>query len=375
MERIGPKDLRVGEPLPWDVYDVQGKLLLRRGEVVQSERALERFFESGLFLQQEAFSVRAAAPPVEERPSALQPIMDARRLLGDVFARNPEQIDELPARVARLVELVRGACDANATVALASILLLQDTIYTVRHPIDVAIVTCVLGREMGLDDDAQASAIAAALTMNIGMYEVQEKVNAIAGPLNDKLMAMIRRHPQAGVERLAKLGVADERWLGWVRQHHEHNDGSGYPEGLVGEAIALPARIIGLADKYCATVSGRQYRGPQRPHTALRDLYLKQGQKIDITVAGTLIRVMGLYPPGTLVRLKTSEIGVVTGPGEGPDTPAVHAVIGRSGLALEVASHRKTHTAAQAIEDVLTIDKLSIPIRLTSIWGHHARVR
>lgn len=375
MDRIGPKDLHVGEPLPWDVYDGHGKLLLRRGEVVQSAKALERFIESGLFVQQETVAARHAAPPVEERPSALQPVIDARRLLGELHARHPEQIVELQPRMLRLVELVRSACEVNTTVALASILLMQDTNYTARHPVDVAILTCILGREMGLDDDARTSAVAAALTMNIGMVEVQEKVNAIAGPLNDKLTAMIHRHPQLGVERLEKLGVTDACWLACVRQHHENHDGTGYPDGLVGEAIALPARIIGLADRYCAMVSGRQYRGPQKPHTALRDLYIKEGQKIDVAVAGTMIRIMGLYPPGTLVRLKTGEIGVVTGPGEGPDTPAVHAVIGRSGLALEVASHRKTHTAAQAIEDVLTVDKLSIPIRFTSIWGHHARVR
>jgi hypothetical protein len=71
MDRIGPKDLRVGEPLPWDVYDDHGKLLLRRGEVVHSEKALERFIESGLYLQQEVFATRAAPSPVEERPSAL----------------------------------------------------------------------------------------------------------------------------------------------------------------------------------------------------------------------------------------------------------------------------------------------------------------
>jgi hypothetical protein len=81
--------------------------------------------------------------------------MDARRLLGDLYARHPEQIVDLQPRMMHLVELVRGACEVNATVALASILLLQDTIYTVRHPIDVAIVTCVFGREMGLDDDTR----------------------------------------------------------------------------------------------------------------------------------------------------------------------------------------------------------------------------
>jgi hypothetical protein len=61
----------------------------------------------------------------------------------------------------------------------------------------------------------------------------------------------------------------------------------------------------------------------------LRELYIKHGQTIDVAVAGTLIRVLGLYPIGTLVRFVTGEIGVVTGAGETPDTPEVHAVMTR----------------------------------------------
>ncbi|MEK7737727.1 MAG: metal-dependent phosphohydrolase, partial [Pseudomonadota bacterium] len=122
------------------------------------------------------------------------------------------------------------------------------------------------------------------------------------------------------------------------------------------------------------TVSGRNYRRPQKPKVALRDLFVQKGQKFDVVVASTLIRVLGIYPVGTLVRLKTSEIGVVTGPGQGPDSPAVHVIIGRSGMQLEVASHRKTHLQDFAIEEVLTIDKLSAPIRMTALWGKDARV-
>jgi hypothetical protein len=121
-------------------------------------------------------------------------------------------------------------------------------------------------------------------------------------------------------------------------------------------------------------ISGKSYRGPQKPNVALRDLYIKEGQTIDVIVAATMIRLVGIYPIGTLVRLKTGEIGVVTGHGEGPDTPAVHAVIARSGLALEVASYRKTHLPDFAIEDVLTIDRISIPIRMASLWGKDAKL-
>jgi hypothetical protein len=66
---------------------------------------------------------------------------------------------------------------------------------------------------------------------------------------------------------------------------------------------------------------------------------------------------------------------VVTGPGNSPDTPAVHAVLGRSGSPLEVASYRKTHLADTAIVDVMTSDKLAIPLRLSAIWGKRAMLK
>jgi HD-GYP domain-containing protein (c-di-GMP phosphodiesterase class II) len=211
--------------------------------------------------------------------------------------------------------------------------------------------------------------------MNFGMYEVQEKVHAIHGPLNDKLMTMIRSHPGIGADRLEKLGINRSPWLTMVRQHHEHHDGSGYPASLAGESITLGARIIGLADRYSAMVSARGYRGPQKPNAALRELYVKHGQTIDVAVAGTLIRILGLYPVGTLVRLITGEVGVVTGVGETPDTPEVHAIVTKSGAMLDVASHRKTHLPKFAIEEVITLDKLTTPVRMLAIWGKDAAVR
>lgn len=374
-QRVGGKELSVGQPVPWNVYDDSGILLLRRGEIVQSERTLERFIEAGLYVKEEEYLSRPVVAPVAEEPSALQPVADARRLMALLYDKVPDQIEGLPHRIATAADAVQAACDVDATIALAAILLLQEGEYSARHPVDVAVLSCVLAREMKLPPEQVRAVVCAALTMNIGMYEVQEKVNAIGGQLNDKLMGLIRRHPKLGAERLRQLGIDDPVWLRIVAQHHEHSDGSGYPDGLAGEAIDLGARILVLADKYCAMVCARKYRNAARPNVALRDLYIKQGQKIDVTVAGTMIRVVGIYPPGTLVRLKSQEIGVVTGPGNGPDTPAVHAVIGRSGTALEVASYRKTHLEATAIEDVLTVDKLAVPLRLSSIWGKKARLR
>lgn len=373
-QRINLHELKVGQPLPWDAYDEQGVLLLRRGEVVPNQKAIDRLIESGLFAHKEELDPREQGAVLEGKPSALQYIMDARRIVASTFNQTPGGIDDFAGRMERLNQLVRSACDAHSAVSQTSILLMQDVAYTVRHPINVAVLAYILAKEMALDEAARCTIVAAALTMNLGMHEVQEKIDTICGPLSEKLMSMIRKHPILGVERLGQFGITDEKWLTMVRQHHENNDGSGYPDGLSGDAIDIGAKIIGLADRYCAMVSTHGYRAPHKPHTALRDLYIKQGQKIDIIVASNMIRLVGIYPVGTLVRLKTSEIGVVTGPGNGPDTPAVHAVIGRSGAQLEVASYRKTHLADFAIEDVLTVDKLSIPIRLSSIWGKDAKL-
>ena len=341
---------------------------------MQTQKGLERLIEEGLFLQGDDAGKRDEPAVVHEKPSALQYLMDARRMLANIFEQKPENIQDFPARMEKLVQLVCSACDTHTAVCLSTIPLVHDMAYTVKHPIDVAILAKVIAKELALDEATQRATVGAALTMNIGMIEVQEKINSINGPLSEKLMSMIKMHPTLGAERLAKAGIMDDKLLTLIRQHHENNDGTGYPSGLAGDAIEMGARNIGVADKFCAMVSTRSYRGAQKPNSALSDLYIKLGPKIDVIVAGTLIRVVGVYPIGTLVRLKSTEIGVVIGPGEGPDTPAVNAIIGRSGTALEIGSYRKTHLPEFAIEDVLTIDKVSIPIRMSAIWGKDAKL-
>ena len=372
-QRVALEQLSVGAPLQWDVYNGQGTLLLRRGQTIGSERALYRLVEEGLFLDAEE-STYFDASAMEEKPSALQHLVDAQRVLTGLYGQRLDDIVDFPARIDKVIHAVVSACDTHARVSLSSILLVHDASYTVKHPIDVAILSKVLAEALSLDAESQRAIVAAALTMNISMIEIQEKIHQIQGPLNEKLMAMITTHPQASAQRLGKMGIADEKWLTVVRQHHEHHDGSGYPAGLSGDQIEMGARIIGLADKYCALVCRRGYRSPQRPTMAIRELYLNHGHSIDTNVAGSLIRVLGLYPVGTLVRLVSSEIGVVTGPGKGPDTPDVHAIIGRSGTVLDIATHRKTHLSKFAIEDVITIDKLSCPVRMASVWGKDAKV-
>ncbi len=377
--RIISTEINVGQPLPWNVFDGDGVLLLRRGVVINSQHALNRLLEEGLYLndKEAAGGMRQGphAAPEPERPSALQLVMDARKqfaaLLGEISVA--KELD-FPARIRRIALLVDLACQTHADVSIATVLLLQDGTYPARHHVDTAILADLMCRVMAIPDEQLQSIIAAALTMNASMYEVQDKLNDVKGPLNDKLRALIAAHPEQSEQRLRKLGVADELWLKCVAQHHECENGAGYPRKLSGCAIEPGAKIVGLADRFCAQVTSRHYRAMRAPGVVLREFYAEKGAELDPAVAATLIRVVGIYPPGTLVRLKNGEIAVVVAATDNADAPLACAVLGANGHAFTVPAMRKTIKADFKITEVLTIDKIDFPIRMTQIWGDAAKL-
>lgn len=372
--RVATGDIRVGQPLPWDVFDVSGALLLRRGFVIDSQRALDRLLGDGLYLDANASRHDASAAPLpEEKPSALQYLVDARRLLGHP-TQDRTAIPDFPGRLQHIASLIDLACKAKPEVAIASILLMQDDSYALRHHINTAILSNLIARAMALPEASIASLTAAALTMNISMYEIQDQLHELKTPLNDRIRALIRAHPAHSEQRLCKLGVTDEYWLACVRHHHECENGSGYPDGLKGPDIHEGAKILGPADRYCARVSIRNYRRTQPPSAVLRDLYVEKAAEIEPAIGTHLLRVLGVHPPGTIVRLRSGEVGVVVRQSDNPNAPIAHALLGPRGAALAVPAVRKTVLEAYKIEEVLTRDKIDFPIQMSRLWGNDAKL-
>ncbi|MGE5468098.1 MAG: HD-GYP domain-containing protein [Ignavibacteria bacterium] len=369
--RVIASEIQVGQPLPWDVFDAKGLLLLRRGSVIDSQYALERLVGDGLFLS-EKDSREPAARPVEQKPSALQFLMDARRLFGAAHDMNAAQ--EFPVRMRRIAHLVDKACETSTEVAIASILLLQEGSYVARHQINAAVVANLLGRGFGLGADQIRGMTAAALTMNVSMYEIQDKLNEVRGPLSEKLRELIAAHPEQSAQRLRKLGIEDPFWLTCVAHHHECENGAGYPKGLSGEEIEHCAKIIALADRYCAQVSQRRYRPARTPSAALKEIYAGKGGELNATIVAQLVRVVGLHPPGTIVRMRNGEIGVVIEATDNPDSPLAYALLGPSGAALTAPVLRRTAREDFRIIDVLTADKVDFPIQMSRLWGDAARL-
>ncbi len=374
QHRIGLADIALGQPLQWDVRDATGHLLLKRGQVIQTAQQIEALIARGLFIQRVTASANAhpTAAVVPEIRSVLHMINSAGKQLERVLFNLQNETDATQRLLAVAGEITT-ATHANHDIAIASILLNQDAGgYPVRHCIDSAIVSVLVAERLRLPADQVSLIAAAALSMNVGMLREQAHFHTKAGPLNDNERLVVRSHPEKSVALLQHAGVTDQIWLDAVLQHHESQDGSGYPAGKSGGDISQGAKIISLADRYCARVSARTYRAPMLPNAALRDFLVADKKNIDQGLAALFVHVLGIYPCGTFVRLADGETGVVTSKGESTTTPFVHAILGPRGAPLAFPIKRDTAKPLHAIREVLASAAVSMPVSMHKIWGKEA---
>lgn len=181
--------------------------------------------------------------------------------------------------------------------------------YTYMHSVAVCALMVALAKAMKLPLSEVSEAGLSGLLHDIGKAKIPLEILNKPGSLDDAEFATVRRHPEHGFEALLNGGVSDR-----VRQaclhHHERMDGRGYPHKQAGKAIALMARMTAVCDVYDAVTSNRPYKRGWDPADALSQMISWKGQ-FDPTVLSAFIEVVGIYPTGSLVRLKSDKLAVV----------------------------------------------------------------
>jgi HD-GYP domain-containing protein (c-di-GMP phosphodiesterase class II) len=376
FRNLSKDDFKIGLRLEDDVVDDDGVLILAKGTVLTS-KSIE------LFTHEHGTPAPKPPPPEPETPKiTVEPVEDNETPF-DVIDKILQQLDglyktgdiraqkNLVRRVLAICDLIRDVCLENEDLALGSILLEQKARYTVRHPLRAALVSHIVSRQLGWATDDQASLVCAALTMNVGMLSLQEKLNDQDAPLSQWQKDEVRKHPAAGVELLKESGVTDKLWLKAVLQHHEALNGSGYPSGLKGDEIIEGARILSLADAYCARVSGRNYRPPLLPSVAVKKLFLSNTNPVDKDLALVFVKNLGVFPPGTFVKLLNGETAIVTQRGEKINNPIVCALVKANGARILSPIRRDTATSADfSIKEVITSKKAGVEINKFQLWGY-----
>ncbi|MGZ3181640.1 MAG: HD-GYP domain-containing protein [Telluria sp.] len=313
-------------------------------------------------METEAGSVACSGGAGEAPLPVLRALNQACRRLERVLAE-PSSFPAPDTELRALADAVISAVERQPDIALAAVYLNQIAgTYMVRHCVETAIVCVLLARALAATPDEVTAVAAAALTMNIGMLRQPERFGASDGPLSADERAALARHPQEGVELLRAAGIEDPRWLDYVLLHH----------ATEADAPGMPrlARLIGVADRYCACVSARNYRRSLTPLAALA-LLQQQAPAQDAPLLEAFAQKIGRHPPGALVRLANEEVGVVTRRLEG-DAVQVRVLRDAAGLPLAEARLCSSSEAGCAVAAPLHEDEAGVRFSMKQVWGEQA---
>ncbi|HUY99591.1 MAG TPA: HD-GYP domain-containing protein [Thermomicrobiaceae bacterium] len=190
-----------------------------------------------------------------------------------------------------IAQLQRGYTEV--IVALVAAVEARDP-YTRGHTQRVAELAVLIGQELRLTPERLRTLHQSAMLHDIGKIGIPDQILNKPGPLTDDEFDVVKSHPERGY-RIIKEVRSLQRELGGVRHHHERLDGSGYPDGLSGEAIPLEARIIAVADVLDALTSARSYRGPWPLSRALALLDDEAGRSLDPRCVEAVHRVLPIW--------------------------------------------------------------------------------
>lgn len=329
--RIAPGALTIGRPLPWDVFDADGNVLLCQGYVIRTNTQLEQLFERGRFKPRK---IERPTEAVIEDLRQRNPFADYADLLTALENTLNAITSEDPSAQQRLLGLSRmlgktcqGAPDAS--LALVHLYSIGPTIH--EQILFYGILCHFTARQFGLDEKRINVLTAAALTANLALVPVANHLNASNRVLTDDQRAVIRKHPERSIQALRSAGITTKLLLKIIAQHHEQGDGTGYPDGLSGVDILPEAEILALSERYVAMITKRAYRN-RMTISAARKLIATLGDgKFRPAIPRSLLQVLGDYPPGMLVRLDNNEVAVVTGRPVRARGPFVKAIFGPRG--------------------------------------------
>lgn len=255
--------------------------------------------------------ISGASPIDEELPRATALQQQANNLL-DTMRDNIRAGRGIDAEGAKTV--VKGMVDSvirnpGALLWLAQI---KDTDeYTATHSINVSILAIAFGQRLGLSPETLHELGLGALLHDLGKIRMPPEILKKPGRLTEQEFAVMKRHPDCGVEILRRAKGLSDAVIDVAHSHHEQANGKGYPRGLKLGQISLFARITQIVDYYDALTSDRVYR-PGRPSAdATRALYENQENIFDARLTEKFIRFLGIFPIGSLVELDTQEVGIV----------------------------------------------------------------
>jgi len=178
------------------------------------------------------------------------------------------------------------------------------------HALNVTVIALLMGRVFGFDQQEMMDLGLGALMHDVGKLELPERVRHPELPLTLSEQALYRDHVAHGVIHGRRMALS-EAAITVLTQHHELADGSGFPQQLNNDRMSAAARIVALVNRYDNLCNPLQAAAAMTPHEALSQIFAQSRSKFDSTMLNAFIRMMGVYPPGSVVQLTDERYATV----------------------------------------------------------------
>jgi putative nucleotidyltransferase with HDIG domain len=232
---------------------------------------------------------------------------DLRRV-NDLVCDRPVQARESAEALTRaLVEKMVGAGEL-------CIRLLSDGVgdKASLHPLNVTVVSLLMGRALGWPEAEMVELGVGAMLHDVGKIELPERVRHRGEHFSVSEQRAYEEHVARGVALAQQMGLSAGATL-VIAQHHEHADGSGFPQHIGTERMTPAARVVALVNRYDKMCNPPLGMRSLTPHEALSLLFAQHRSRFDTAILGAFIKMMGVYPPGSTVQLTDDRYAMVTG--------------------------------------------------------------
>ncbi len=254
-----------------------------------------------------------ASPAAAAAATYREAMQAVERVFTDIEAGQPPKIATLKPVVSKLLKQIIEQPEAMMIqFCLDKMRRFDGTL--ANHGMDVCVLTLILAVENSCTESDMESLGLGALLHDIGFVRLPRNVYRKTSPLTEQEQVLMRQHPQLAATVLSKIDSLPETVSHIIAQHHECQDGSGFPKMVKAGGLSPLAQLMALADTYDDLVTSRYGRAPLLPHDAIRQLFVLGAKgRYDKNLVEVAIKMLGVYPLGSLIKLNTNECAVVVG--------------------------------------------------------------
>jgi len=196
--------------------------------------------------------------------------------------------------------------------------------YTISRPINTLVYALKIGQGLEYSAIQLLELGLSAFLYDVGIFRIPESITKKEGKLTGSEVAIIRKHPEMGRDILSPFKKDYPLLPRVAYEHHERENGQGYPRGLKGEQICEYAKIVGIVDTYEAMIHNRPHRKAIMEHVSIRELIWSKSRMFSPKIIKAFIKEISIYPIGSYVRLNNRAAGMVIATNEeNPMKPAL----------------------------------------------------